>query len=183
MPEDHTKEKSGCHTCQSTTCADKRNLHGTVSWGHSFGDPSGLKQPHFRPVWILSLNLTACCNLQWETQTCTCSRHEQHPMSKNSKEYLMREEDVNWLVIYTEWEKLAFAQDVKVNNLSVTKKVYGWNLNDYRWSGVDFACPLKDSTVSKTVPSNQILKFNTLSARKSVGSLTDSSKYCFFSYL
>lgn len=33
------------------------------------------------------------------------------------------------------------------------------------------------------MPSNQILKFNTLSARKSVGSLTDSSKYCFFSYL
>lgn len=39
----------------------------------------------------------------------------------------MREEDVRCLrlMINTEWEKLALAQDVKVNNLSITKNVIG----------------------------------------------------------
>lgn len=48
-------------------------------------------------------------------------------MSKNSKEYFMREEDGIYLCLMTdtEWEKLAFAQDVKVNNPSITKNVMG----------------------------------------------------------
>lgn len=39
----------------------------------------------------------------------------------------MREEDVSCLrlKINTEWEKLALAQDVKVNNPSITKNVIG----------------------------------------------------------
>lgn len=53
-------------------------------------------------------------------------RCEMQQMSKNSKGYFMTAEDVSSLMTNIEWEKLAFVQDVKVNNNpSITKKCYG----------------------------------------------------------
>lgn len=123
--------------------------------------PPGLRGPYYR-----GLQFAAACG--GRSKPALILEAWNAANVQDLKRVLTTEKGVSGLcrMTNTEWETLAFGQGVKVdNNPSITKKKWcGWIWNDYRWSGVDFACPLKDSTVSKTVPSNQILKCNTLSA-------------------
>lgn len=128
MLEDHSKEKSGCHTCQSTTCAgEEKPAWDGLLWTQSWGDvrskaASGLQDyvDHITESYGLLQLAVGDTNLHLLKAWTASSVQE-------LKRYFMGEEDVSCLclMINTEWEKLAFAQDAKVNNPSTTKNVMG----------------------------------------------------------